>query len=266
MLTYSGRTPELLQLLHHIKHSTPLVAITSHIHPSTCPLFNHRPASNCILLPAPIPVSETVSFGLAAPTTSTTTALALSDALALAVAHRLHYSPADVFHTYHPGGAIGAHVAKAGPQKMASIATTVADIPIARKQSRRSSFTSSLTALDVLLAAARSPSGWVRLSSTAIIAPRQIQRLGNDPENLECDVHLLEDGMIVEKQDWISIPAASTVEEAKQWIGDMRKVERGRTFLKEGTILGIVDAMGEVSGVVEIETLDWAEEWWGEGG
>ena len=146
---------------------------------------------------------------------------------------------------------------------MANIATMVADIPIAQKQSRRSSHASSLTALDILLAAARSTSGWVRLSSTAIIAPRQIQRLGNDFENLECDVHLLEEGTIVEKQDWISIPATSSVEEARRWIGDMRKVERGRTFLKEGTILGIVDAAGEVSGVVEIEELEWAEEWWG---
>ena len=182
------------------------------------------------------------------------------------MAHRLHYSPADVFHAYHPGGAIGAHVSKTGPQKMAGIATMVADIPIARKQSRRSSPTSSLTALDILLAAARSTSGWVRLSSTTIIAPRQIQRLGNDSENLERDVHLLDEGMIVEKQDWISIPAASTVEEARQWIGDMRKVERGRTFLKEGTVLGIVDSMGEVSGVVEIEELEWIEEWWSEDG
>ncbi|KAL9102952.1 MAG: hypothetical protein Q9187_009064, partial [Circinaria calcarea] len=266
LITFSGRTAELLMLLQHIRSSVPLIAITSHTNPSTCSLFHHRNPSNCILLPAPIPVSETVSFGLAAPTTSTTVALTIGDALAMAVLNRLHSSPADVFHKYHPGGAIGAAVSK-GPQRMAELAAIVADVPIARIQSRHSSASTSLTVLDILLTAARSSSGWVRLSSRTIVGPRTIQKLGRDPSNLDREIHHLEAGTVVEKQDWISIPGSSTIEEAKQWIMDMRRGERGKQFLKEGTILGIVDEEKEVSGVVEIEELGWTEEEWsGDGG
>lgn len=205
-----------------------------------------------------------------APTTSTTTALALGDALAIAVARRLHSSPADAFHTYHPGGAIGAAVQKPGRRRMADIAIPVADVPIAGQSSSSPSSSSSsssstspfsvgtvvsaasLTALDILLTAARSPSGWVRLSSSVIIAPRRIQALA---PHLDRPVHALDPGTVVHRDDWISFPAASTVVEAREWIGEMRESERGRTFLKEGTVLGVVDADGEVSGVVEIEEL-----------
>ncbi|MCJ1392887.1 hypothetical protein MMC18_005759 [Xylographa bjoerkii] len=253
LFTFSGRTQELSALLQHIPLHHPLLVITSHTHPSTCPLFAGRPLSNCVLLPAPIPVSETTSFGVPAPTTSTTTALVLSDALAIAVARRLYPTPADVFHKYHPGGAIGATVQRNGPRRMGDIAVQVADVPIAQKHKHPLSGP-TLTALDILLAAARSPSGWVRVSSDTIIAPRQIQKLGS-PEQLDYPVHTLDDDVVVEKGDWISVPAASTVEEARRWIEDMRVSERGRTFLREGTVLGIVDARGEVSGVVEIEDV-----------
>ncbi|MCJ1417378.1 hypothetical protein MMC32_003721 [Xylographa parallela] len=253
LFTFSGRTQELSALLQHIPPHHPLLVITSHTHPSTCPLFAGRPASNCVLLPAPIPVSETSSFGVPAPTTSTTTALVLSDALAIAVARRLYPTPADVFHKYHPGGAIGATAQRIGPRRMGDIAIQVADVPIAQKH-KHSTSSPTLTALDILLAAARSPSGWVRVSSDTIIAPRQIQKLGS-PEQLDYPVHTLDHGVVVEKGDWISVPAASTVAEARQWIEDMRLNERGRTFLREGTVLGIVDARGEVSAVVEIEDV-----------
>lgn len=77
---------------------------------STCALFHGRPGHLSILLPAPIPVSEEQTFGVAAPTTSTTVAIALTDALALAVARRLHTNPSAVFKGFHPGGAIGGAV------------------------------------------------------------------------------------------------------------------------------------------------------------
>ena len=272
LLTFSGRTAELLQMLHHIRLSTSIIAITSHTEPSTCPLFAHRPAQNCILLPAPIPIPEAVSFGLPAPTTSTTAALALSDALALAVARRLHLSPADVFHRYHPGGAIGASVEKKGPPVMADLAITVADVPIAQKIIHLNPHSSTahshpVTILDVLLTAARSSSGWVRLSPTSIISPRQIQMLGATfAEHLENGILAIQQeeimggrrGFVVEKPDWISVPAGSEVEEVRDWIGTMR-LGRGKAFLREGTVLGIVDAEGNVSGVVEIETVGWVE-------
>ena len=234
----------------HLSLNLPLIVVTAHSHPSTCPLFYSRAAHLSILLPAPIPISEVQSFGLPAPTTSTTTALALTDALALACARRLHPSPANIFLTNHPGGAIGARISAAGPPRMSDITTQVAKVPIVQARLGYP----SLTARDVLLTAARSPSGWVRMSSSTIIAPRQIQRIGNNPD-LDYPVHHFDVGTVVEKGDWISIPVTSLVQEAVDWIRSMRNGERGRAFLKEGTILGIVDIKGEVSGVVEIEEV-----------
>ena len=246
-MTFSGRTAELLTLIHHLPSDTPLIALTSHIHPSTCPLLIGR--TNGILLPAPIHEPEKTSFGVSAPTTSTIVALALGDALAIAVARRLHslpgQGPAEVFLGFHPGGAIGQSVAEAGPKRMAELATMVDQIPIARPRTSR-----GLQALDILLEAVRSPGGWVRVHPLKMVAPRQIQKL-RDPDR---PVSELAD-IVVEKGDWISIPGQSSVDEARGWIVTMRQEPRGRTFLKPGTILGIVDDKLEVSGVVEIEDI-----------
>ncbi|RJE22610.1 sugar isomerase, partial [Aspergillus sclerotialis] len=120
MISFSGRTSELLLLLPHIPPTVPVIAITSHLHPSTCPLLSFHTPDMGILLPAPIHENEESSFGVSAPTSSTTVALSLGDALAIAAARRLHTSPgrgpAEVFRSFHPGGTIGA--------TSASVATT----------------------------------------------------------------------------------------------------------------------------------------------
>lgn len=251
MITFSGRTPELLTLLPHISPSLPLIVVTSHTHPSTCPLLYSRPSQFSILLPAPIHISETQSFGLPAPTTSTTTALALTDALALALARRLHPDPQAIFHAYHPGGAIGASAASQGPPTIGSIATAVGSVPIVDT----SPGSLGLTARDIILAAARSPSCWVRLSPSSIIAPRRIQQLGTW-RDIDCPIHQSDMRyLIVEKTDWISIPAANSVLEATEWILEMRNQERGKEFLKAGTLMGVVDGENNVSSVVEIEDV-----------
>ncbi|EED21990.1 sugar isomerase, KpsF/GutQ [Talaromyces stipitatus ATCC 10500] len=117
LISFSGRTAELLLMLPHIPPTVPIIAITSHTHPSTCPLLSFNSPDMTILLPAPLHIDEESSFGLSAPTSSTTVALALGDALALAAAHKLHtlpgQGPAEVFKGYHPGGAIGAAAATA---------------------------------------------------------------------------------------------------------------------------------------------------------
>lgn len=258
LITFSGRTLELQALLRHIRPSLPLLVLTSHMDPATCPLFNNRPPANCILLPAPIHTSETLSFGLPAPMTSTTVALALGDAIALAVANHLHPSPQAVFEAHHPGGAIGASASAKKYKTMGDIAIPISSVPIARPRSlapvaaTEDSPVFAVTALDVLLAAARSPSGWVLLSPFIIAAPRRIQDLG---PHLDRSFNTLEDGFFVEKADWISVPASNTVAETRAWIEEMRRGKRGRTFLRRGTLLGIVDGMGDVSGVVEIEDV-----------
>jgi D-arabinose 5-phosphate isomerase GutQ len=115
LISFSGQTPELLQLLPHFSSSLQLLVITSHTRPHTCAIFNQRP--DAILLPAPIHESELSSFGVPTPTTSTTVALALGDALAIAISDEIHPSAAEVFFKYHPGGAIG-QTAKSHPSGM----------------------------------------------------------------------------------------------------------------------------------------------------
>ncbi|KAF9697833.1 hypothetical protein EKO04_004318 [Ascochyta lentis] len=106
-ISYSGKTGELMAMLHHVPSTTPIIAVTSHIHPSKCLLLSERP--DAILLPAPIHELEEVSFGVCAPTTSTTVTIAVGDMLALTVAEAMYDGQTkSVFKKNHPGGAIGA--------------------------------------------------------------------------------------------------------------------------------------------------------------
>ena len=115
LITFSGSTPELHTLLPHLPSTCPRVILTSHTSAATCSLTNElssSPGEGTIILPAPIPESETASFGIPAPTTSTTVALALGDALAIATAGYLHEGlegreSRGVFARNHPGGALG---------------------------------------------------------------------------------------------------------------------------------------------------------------
>ena len=275
MITYSGRTPELLMLVRHIPARNPLIIMTSHTNPHTCPLLTHpaRNGAQNFLLPTTLHESEIVSFGFSAPTTSTTITLALGDSLALSVADTLHSSSGletpNIFAANHPGGAIGAdhhhsnsHQQQNSPPqqpqplpepvvRMIELATPVSSIPIATT----SHDPRCLRSLDVLLTAARSPSGFVRTSPTHLIGPRRIQKF--DDPSLIVDALYDEFGpVVVEKSDWISILGSSSVAEARQWIVRMREEGegRGKVFLRHGTILGIVVG-DEVVGVVEIEEV-----------
>ncbi|KAJ5856213.1 Sugar isomerase (SIS) [Penicillium soppii] len=135
LISFSGRSPELLTLLPHLPSTVPVIALTSHTHPASCPLLSlHAPSGMGILLPAPIHEDEESSFGVSAPTSSTTVALALGDALAIATARKLHTatgkSPSDVFRGFHPGGAIGAASAGTPPTSSSSgMSTTTFDSP-----------------------------------------------------------------------------------------------------------------------------------------
>jgi hypothetical protein len=138
LISFSGRSPELLCLLPYIPTTVPIIALSSHTQPDVCPLLSlHGPLGMGILLPAPIHEEEEASLGVSAPTSSTTVALCLGDALAIATAQKLHTdsgrAPADVFRSYHPGGAIGAAAAAAGatPSTTPSsgVSTTAFDSP-----------------------------------------------------------------------------------------------------------------------------------------
>ncbi|RMZ90384.1 hypothetical protein DV736_g2383, partial [Chaetothyriales sp. CBS 134916] len=257
MITFSGRTPELLTLISHIPSCIPLVLLSSHLNPRTCLLLMHPTRTTALnfLLPIILHESETASFGISAPTTSTTITLALGDSLALAIAETLHSSSGvetpNVFAANHPGGAIGATFAESrSSNTISKIATPVDQVPILSLKEPR-----CVRCFDVLLTAARSPSGYVRISPNHMIAPRRIQNM-DDPDLL-VDVLCDDYGpVVIEKTDWISILGRTPIEEVKRWICHMRNEGdgRGRDFLKHGTILGIVEN-NEVTGVVEIEDL-----------
>lgn len=105
-VSYSGKTPELLNLMSHIPQTTRKVALSSMLEIERCLLLTG--STSGILLPAPIPELEEDSFGVKAPTTSTTVALAVADMLALAVADQLHAEEKKaIFKRNHPGGSIG---------------------------------------------------------------------------------------------------------------------------------------------------------------
>jgi D-arabinose 5-phosphate isomerase GutQ len=258
MITFSGRTPELLSLIPHIQPCIPLIVMTAHMTPTTCPLLSHpsRQAANNTLLPTILHESEVSSFGVSAPTTSTTITLALGDSLALAVADEMHLAAGletlAVFKSNHPGGAIGAalNAQIQNVPTMADLATNISQIPMALPHTGQ-----PLMCLNVLLAAVKSAKGFVRISPAYMIGPRRVQQL-HDPTALVEDFEDELGRVVVERTDWISVLSTSTVEECRQWIRQMRDEGsgRGRYFLKRGTLLGIVEH-NEVTGIVEIEDV-----------
>lgn len=240
LITFSGKTPELLQLIPHFDPSLPLIVLTSHTHPSTCEIVKQRP--DTILLPAPIHKSETDSFGFNAPTTSTTMAIALGDALAVVISGELHSSVAAVFSKNHPGGAIGA--AFKGPQKISDLAIGFTGIPEMGR--------TSTTGAHVLMSAYRSRTGWIRYGEELVSSPRRIKRL--QPDDMDESAMQIQ-GLMVPSTEWIPLPADTDLSHAKEWIKNMRRTAPGgATKYSDDAILVIMED-DEVSGVLEIGEL-----------
>ena len=98
-LSNSGETPELGDIIGYCgRFDIPLIGMTSGAQSSLAE------ASNFTLL---VPKSIEACGITKAPTTSTTQMLALGDALAVALLRKKGFSARD-FHTFHPGGKLGA--------------------------------------------------------------------------------------------------------------------------------------------------------------
>ncbi|KAK0755039.1 hypothetical protein B0T18DRAFT_435253 [Schizothecium vesticola] len=242
LLTFSGRTPELLALLPHLPTDLPLILLTSHTRPHTCDIARLRP--DTILLPAPIPEPETASFGVAAPTTSTTVALALGDALAVVASRELHATPsgvASVFARNHPGGAIGAALRRPR-EEVRHLAVALDGIACLDDEG------ADATGADVLLAGYASPSGWVQLQadgSGGVISPRRIRRLGAG--DLGRRVEEIP-GLVARRADFVSIAADTTVREAAAWMGAVGG-------WCEDSIVAVVEKEGGCIGLLEVARL-----------
>ena len=105
LLSNSGETAELGDLIAHTRRfSIAMVAMTGRAKSTLA-----QAADRLLLLP---PAPEACIIGMA-PTTSTTLALALGDAPAIALMERRGFAP-EHFRTFHPGGKLGARLAKVG--------------------------------------------------------------------------------------------------------------------------------------------------------
>lgn len=273
----------------------PIIAITAHMHPSTCPLLSYQSPDMGILLPAPIHEDEDVSFGVCAPTTSTTVALALGDALALAVARRLHTKPgrgpAEVFKSFHPGGAIGAASSVSTPSSMStSVSTTsltsmppdylqakpveqipppektssvqlcgqlISDIAVPLQQIPTVTSATEVRVLDVLLTAIQHPNAksWVKLSPTEVVPPRRVRSLSLG-SNVDMSVSDLPNPLCVDQKDWLRVPASSTVDEVRRWLSDSERAE------SEAPVVCVVDDAAQDQCLAVVE----AEDVWGDRG
>lgn len=280
-ITYSGKTQELVTLLPHLDPALPLIILTSHVTAETCELVRHRnelqaeaaangdylnnggaPAAAAILLPAPIPVEEKVSFGVAAPTASTTTALAVGDALAIVTSKELHPSTESVFRRNHPGGAIGAAFRNpdAAQQQQQNdtirhLAVPWRDIPIVHSQP---------DCADVLRAGYSSANGWVRVVTTtageeadnfnleSIAPPSRIRALRS--ADLARPVHEVP-GLVVGRPNFVAVAADTKVRKAAEWLRAVASVSASQEDEETADAVVAVIDNGEVVGVLELQDL-----------
>ncbi|MDO5704719.1 MAG: KpsF/GutQ family sugar-phosphate isomerase [Paracoccus sp. (in: a-proteobacteria)] len=122
MLSNSGETPELADLIAHTRRfSIPLIGVASR--PESTLL---RQADVALVLPQAL---EACGTGIV-PTTSTTMTLALGDALAVALMEHRQFTP-EHFRTFHPGGKLGARLAKVGDLMHTEMPLVPEDAPMA---------------------------------------------------------------------------------------------------------------------------------------
>lgn len=103
VLSNSGETPELADIIGYTRRfDIPLIGVASRADSTLL-----RQADVALLLP---PAAEACDTGIV-PTTSTTMTLALGDALAIALMEHRQFTP-EHFRVFHPGGKLGARLAK----------------------------------------------------------------------------------------------------------------------------------------------------------
>ncbi|KAF3760637.1 SIS domain-containing protein [Cryphonectria parasitica EP155] len=254
LITFSGKTPELSLLMPHLDERLPLIVLTGRTLDADVVKQREREASGTtILLPAPIHESETVSFGVSAPTTSTTMALAVGDALALTCAGELNPSTggvAGVFGRNHPGGAIGASYRK--PQTVRDIMIPYADISTLESGETPQ----SLVGGDVLRAAYTSKTGWLRVGADAIVSPTRIRRMNSAELARElADMPWL----TVRRAAFISLGAATQLKAAGEWMrsnmAKPRDLEDDEEVCTPESIVAVLEEDGEVVGVMEASAI-----------
>ncbi|KAH6690584.1 arabinose 5-phosphate isomerase [Plectosphaerella plurivora] len=246
LITFSGRTAELMSLVPHIERVSTLILLTGHARADTCEFTKLRP--DTILLPAPVHESESASFGVSAPTTSTTVALAVGDAVAMAAAQELHPSIAQVFARNHPGGAIGATFRQEKSGTIKDLAVQWDSIPdVLDAQSVGS---------DLLRAGFDSPVRWVR-GGNEVASPSRIRRLcSGAPGDLGRKIADVE-GLLVPRHEMLSICAGTSVRRAVDFVRNVRGLtadDEEEGVCGPDSVLAILEK-GEIVGVIEVGEL-----------
>ncbi|CCH45680.1 hypothetical protein BN7_5265 [Wickerhamomyces ciferrii] len=107
LISSSGKSPELLQLLPHISLNTPIILLTNK---KKSLLSQHPQIKSLLYAELPSQLTEEKIYGLTAPTISTTLCLTLADAVSISLAELFIADLNErkkIFGERHPGGAIG---------------------------------------------------------------------------------------------------------------------------------------------------------------
>lgn len=107
LISSSGKSPELLQLLPHISYEIPIILLTNK---KKSILSSHPQVKSLLYAELPPQLTEEKIYGLTAPTISTTLCLTLADAVSIALAELYVADLSErkkIFGERHPGGAIG---------------------------------------------------------------------------------------------------------------------------------------------------------------
>ncbi len=122
VLSNSGETPELADMIAHTRRfSIPMIGVASR--PESTLL---RQSDVALVLPR---AAEACGTGVV-PTSSTTMTLALGDALAVALMEHRQFTP-EHFRTFHPGGKLGARLAKVTDLMHREMPLVAEDTPMA---------------------------------------------------------------------------------------------------------------------------------------
>lgn len=254
LITFSGKTPELSLLMPHLDARLPLIVLTGRTMEAEVVKQREGVAANkTILLPAPIHESETVSFGVSAPTTSTTMALAVGDALALTCAQEMNPGAggmAGVFGRNHPGGAIGASYRK--PQTVKDVMTPFDEISTLHHPS---SDAQPLVGGDVLRAAYTCKTGWLRVGDDAVVSPSRVRRMNS--AELASELAAMP-WLTVDRAGFIALGAGTQLKAAGEWLrsnmSKPRDLEDDEDVCYTDSIVAVVDG-GEVIGVMEASAV-----------
>lgn len=107
LISASGRSPELVNMLHHVPESVPVMLLTCR---KSSDLADHAQVKSLIYGEIPAGYSEESLYGIPAPTISTTLCMSLMDSICITVAE-MHIKDFNtrkrLFGERHPGGSIG---------------------------------------------------------------------------------------------------------------------------------------------------------------